>query len=187
MTTPRSERRKYYRINDDVLLHYRVDVSSDDDASPGVQLEVATGAILAEIDRELNHTINRIWARDPDVGRALGLLNRKISVLGSLTAPTESGAESVSYQRTTVNLSGSGIAFEATERLPEGTAVIIEIGLLPSQSSLRLQGRVVASPEAVTNGSGYWTRVEFDEDLDQQEELIRHVVQKQGMLLADNR
>ena len=187
MTPSSSERRKYYRINDDVLLHYHAETNSDEDTSRGVQLEVATGAILAEIDRELNHTINRVWTHDPDVGRALGLLNRKISVLGSLAASAEGGPGPVSYQCTTVSLSGSGIAFEAREALAAGTVVIIEIGLLPSQSSLRLQGRVVASPETVASGSGYWTRVEFDEDLDQQEELIRHVVQKQGMLLADSR
>lgn len=187
MTPPSSERRKYYRINDDVLLHYRVDTSSDEDASRGVQLEVATGAILAEIDRELNHTINRVWTNDPDVGRALGLLNRKISVLGSLNTSSGNSPGPISYQRTTVSLSGSGIAFEASEPLPQGSVIVLEIGLLPSQSTLHLRGRVVALPEPLASGNGYWTRVEFDEDLDQQEELIRHVVQKQGMLLADSR
>ncbi|HBM83214.1 MAG TPA: hypothetical protein DD459_06035 [Halieaceae bacterium] len=186
MTTPSIERRKYYRINDEILLHYRVEAGSEDEDSRGVGVELAAGAILAEIDRELNQTINRVWSADPDVARALGLLNRKISVLGSLAGETESGTGPVSYQHMQVSLSGTGIAFEARELLPENTAVTIEIRLLPSHAPLRLLGKVVATPEPVAEGQGYWTRVEFREDTDQQEELIRHVVQKQGMLLADN-
>ena len=31
----------------------------------------------------------------------------------------------------------------------------------------------------------FWVRVDFDEDLQAQEQLIQHVVQKQGALLAD--
>ena len=31
----------------------------------------------------------------------------------------------------------------------------------------------------------HWVRVDFDEDLQAQEQLIQHVVQKQGALLSD--
>jgi len=181
------ERRKYYRINDEVLLHYTTETPTQAGASEGVNVELAVGSILAEIDLELNHTISRVWAADPDIGRALGLLNRKISVLGSL-ADTAEGEGPTSYQRTQVSLSGSGIAFEATESLPVDTKLVIDIGLLPSHAKLRLNGHVVASPEPLVDHPGhYWTRVEFDDEANQQEELIRHVVQKQGMLLADRR
>jgi hypothetical protein len=33
----------------------------------------------------------------------------------------------------------------------------------------------------------YWVRVGFDDDEQVQEQLIQHVVQKQGALLADNK
>lgn len=188
MTSKDHERRKYYRINDSVLLRYSMLDQRPGGDSADVQVELASGAILAGIDRELNQAINLVWRDHPEIGRALGLLNRKISVLGSLTGGADQD-DARSYSRTRVNLSGSGMAFEAQEKLSPGTRLRLSIGLLPSQTTLLLTGAVVSEPELVTgtDPETYWTRVGFDEDVDAQEDLIRHVVQKQGMLLADER
>ncbi len=186
MTLDSHERRKYYRIDDDVLLHYNVLEQSESGATQAEHVELSAESVLAELDQELNHAINLVWRDLPEVGRALGLLNRKIAIMGALAGATGAEEDPQSYTPTRVNLSGSGLAFEALEAIPEGTALLIRIRLLPSQSSLRLTGCVVGDPERVagTDTARYWTRIRFDGNADAQEELIRHVVQKQGALLS---
>jgi hypothetical protein len=186
---PEHERRKYYRINDVVMLRYEV-IDTDGAASASEEagrVELSTAALLAEIDRELNRSINTVWREHPPTAEALGLLNRKISILAAQALDYEE-AETQSYDDTMVNLSGSGIAFEAREPLAVGTRLRLHLILRPSQVNLAILGTVVASEDRLASSSmPHWIRVDFDEDLQAQEQLIQHVVQKQGALLAEGR
>ena len=85
-----------------------------------------------------------------------------------------------------VNLSGSGIAFESREPLAIGTRLRLSIILRPSRITLSIAGTVIACEDRLTSAAmPHWIRVDFDEDLQAQEQLIQHVVQKQGALLSD--
>lgn len=182
------ERRKYYRINDVVMLRYEV---LDDDS--GVKstargesgLEVSTGTLLSEIDRELNQTINTVWHDSPAIAQALGLLNRKISVIAAQTLEYEQ-SDVQSYDDTMVSLSGCGIAFEAREALSNGDRLRLSVILKPSQITLSIAGTVIGCEERLSSSAmPFWVRVDFDDDLLAQEQLIQHVVQKQGALLSE--
>jgi hypothetical protein len=182
------ERRKYYRINDVVLLRYE---EMSDEASDSPQrgdtggLEISTGSLLAEIDRELNQAINTVWREHPVTAQALGLLNRKISVIAAQALEYEEAGVH-SYDNTMVNLSGCGIAFEAREALHPGARLQLSIILKPSQITLSIAGKVVSCEDRLSSSAmPYWVRVDFDDDLAAQEQLIQHVVQKQGALLSD--
>lgn len=183
------ERRKYYRINDVVMLRYEV-LTHDDPNSQGIEggsgsLEISTGTLLAEIDRELNNSINAVWRDNPTIAQALGLLNRKISVLAAQALDYEE-ADAHSYDDTLVSLSGCGIAFEAREALAEGVRLRLSVILRPSQVTLSIAGTVIGCEQRLSSAAmPYWIRVDFDEDLQAQEQLIQHVVQKQGALLSD--
>jgi hypothetical protein len=186
--TRSAERREYYRINDVVLLRYEFIPESPDDEPTGGEtggLEISTGRLLAEIDRELNQTINTVWRENPSVAQALGLLNRKVSIVAAQAFEyAEAGVQS--YDDTMVNMSGSGIAFESRDAITEGARLRLSIILSPSQVNLSIAGTVVACEERLTSSSmPYWVRVTFDDDLQAQEQLIQHVVQKQGALLSD--
>ena len=186
-----AERRKYYRINDVVLLRYE---TLDAEQEPGnateggsASLEISTGSLLAEIDRELNTSINNVWREHPVMAQALGLLNRKVSVLAAQALGYEE-EEARSYDDTMVNLSGAGIAFEAREALAVDTRLRVSIILRPSQVILSITGTVVSCEDRLTSSSmPFWVRVDFDEDLQAQEQLIQHVVQKQGALLSERK
>ena len=184
----RGERRKYYRINDVVLLRYeRFSEPPDSAASLGGsgKLEVNTGSLLAEIDRELNNSINAIWRENPLIAQALGLLNRKVSVLAAQALGYEE-PDAHSYDDAMVNLSGCGIAFEARQAIPMGERLRLSVILRPSQVTLSIAGTVVGCEERLSSSAmPFWIRVDFDEDPMAQEQLIQHVVQKQGALLSD--
>lgn len=182
------ERRKYYRINDVVLLRYeRFSESREPGASVGGSgsLEVNTGSLLAEIDRELNNSINAIWRENPLLAQALGLLNRKVSVLGAQALGYEE-PDAHSYDDAMVNLSGCGIAFEARQAIDIGERLRLSVILRPSQVTLSIAGTVVGCEQRLSSSAmPFWIRVDFDEDPMAQEQLIQHVVQKQGALLSD--
>ena len=183
------ERRKYYRINDVVLLRYELIPEPPEGQQPPQDtggLEISTGSLLAELDRELNKSINAVWRDSPMVAQALGLLNRKISVIAAQSLEyEESGVHS--YDNSMVNLSGCGIAFEGRQALTPGTRLQLSIILKPSQVTLSIAGAVVSSEQRLASATmPYWIRVDFDDDLQAQEQLIQHVVQKQGALLSDS-
>ena len=186
--TMRGERRKYYRINDVVLLRYeRFSESPEPGASVGGSgnLEVNTGSLLAEIDRELNNSINAIWRENPLLAQALGLLNRKVSVLAAQALGYEE-PDAHSYDDAMVNLSGCGIAFEARQAIDIGERLRLSVILRPSQVTLSIAGTVVGCEQRLSSSAmPFWIRVDFDEDPMAQEQLIQHVVQKQGALLSD--
>lgn len=189
LKAPPAERRKYYRINDVVMLRYEVLSESSTGAGQNMDgesgLEVSTGTLLAEIDRELNQSINTVWQDYPAVAQALGLLNRKISIVAAAAIAYEEG-DVQSYDDTMVNLSGCGIAFEAREALTEGTRLRLSVVLRPSQVTLSIAGTVVGCEDRLNSTTmPYWVRINFDDDAMAQEQLIQHVVQKQGALLTE--
>ncbi|WOJ93323.1 PilZ domain-containing protein [Congregibacter variabilis] len=182
------ERRKYYRINDVVLLRYEIIPEAPAGEQPTEDtggLEISTGSLLAELDRELNKSINAVWRDHPLVAQTLGLLNRKISVVAAQSLDYEE-ASVHSYDNSMVNLSGCGIAFEGRQELAPGTRLQLSIILKPSQVTLSIAGTVVSSEQRLDSAiMPYWIRVDFDDDMLAQEQLIQHVVQKQGALLSD--
>ncbi|MEO0436803.1 MAG: PilZ domain-containing protein [Pseudomonadota bacterium] len=185
---PSQERRKFYRINDVVMLRYEVmEEPPGDMVIVGGEsgLEVSTGTLLAEIDRELNQTINTVWQDHPVVAQALGLLNRKVSIIAAQAIEYEQ-SDIQSYDDTMVNISGCGVAFESREGLAPETRLRLSVILRPSQITLSIAGTVVGCEERLASSTmPYWIRVDFDDDAMAQEQLIQHVVQKQGALLSE--
>jgi len=180
-----TERRQYYRINDVVSLHYEI-ISAGEAGSSGTDttLQLSTLDLLREIDREFNHTVNLLWGDSPATARALGLLNRKISLVAA-TVLDGDDQNALSYDRLKVNLSGCGIAFESGQALPPGARLALHVILHPSQVNLTVRGTVVACEALPASSAPYWIRVRFDDDAGAREEFIRHVVQKQGALLEE--
>ncbi|MEE4277777.1 MAG: PilZ domain-containing protein [Halieaceae bacterium] len=185
------ERRKYYRINDVVMLRYEVlpesGGSGDEALAGGAEVGISTEALLAELDRELNRSINTVWRENPVLAEALGLLNRKIAVVAADILSYEE-KDQHAYDDARVSLSGCGIAFEAREALDPGTRLRLQVILQPSQITLSIAGSVVGCEERMSSTTmPWWIRVDFDEDLQAQEQLIQHVVQKQSSLIAESR
>lgn len=187
--TPR-ERRRYYRVNDVVLLHYEVlsegtaTAASAHKTQQGDNLKLDSAQLLKEIDRELNESIELLWRLQPEMGRAIGLLNRKLAVL-SRALDSDEGF-SLSYDDTPVNVSGCGIAFLAKEPLALDTHLRLQLVLQPSGIEVSLNGSVVGceTHPDYEHPPRWWIRVDFDDDQDAQERLIQHIVHKQADLLA---
>lgn len=176
----KSERRNYYRINDVVGLSYQL-LGSDEEAKPSFSdnLGLSVTSLLSEIDHEFNQATNILWHENPTMAKALGLLNKKLSIIAAHSL--QNGEEAIdSYEEMMVNISGCGMAFDSNEYLPAGTRLQLLIALKPSNTQLQLTGVVVASDNKANDfDKTYSVRINFDENDSVQEQLIQHIVQKQ--------
>lgn len=170
-----AERREYYRIRD-VLPLYHTPVPAPDTGEHPSDAE----AMLARMDAELGDAINQVFRADPVIGQALGLLNRKIAMLGSML-PGRRALDSSQHVPTPVSLSGSGIAFDSSETLPVGARRRLSLLLQPSQVSVQLDCTVLSSEPAENDDRFHRVRLEFDADDIAREQIIRYVVQRQAM------
>jgi hypothetical protein len=178
------ERRDYYRINDTVGLSYVVVEEGEDSPAetPG-EFGMPLTNLIAEIDREFNQVSNALWRENPAVAQAVGLLNKKISMVAAISLQQDHQAVDP-YDEVMVNISGTGIAFNCNESLITGTRLRLSVVLKPSNIYLTFMGDVVAcdKPETEEDEGMYWVRVNIDEDNSAvHEQLIQHVVQKQSV------
>jgi hypothetical protein len=97
------------------------------------------------------------------------------------------------FEATRVSLSGSGIAFDASEQLVGGTRIELQLQLKPALEYLQLLGVVVgcdpvgSSEDTHANAppAARWRlRVDFVECPDEQERLIHHVLDLQAQRLS---
>lgn len=182
------EQRRYYRINDVVMLRYRVIESGrphgGDTDHIATEAGVSSGALLEEIDRELSQSLNAVWQESAAVAQALGLLNRKLSVIAAEALEyEETGAHS--YEDAMVNISGCGMAFGVKVLLEKDTRLQLHLILRPSQTTLAIRGTVIGCDKRLSSAkTPYWARINFDKDQQTQEQLIQHVVKKQRTQLS---
>ncbi len=183
MMTDASDRREYYRIDDVVGLSYKI--LPEDSAEEGTDNESAASLAhdqaLSKVETEVNLLINTLWTENPTTAKALGLLNRKIDLLVSQLSGVHEGQDALlSYANIPVSLSGSGIAFGCNERIEPGHSLELKILLKPSYVAVRLRAKVVGcDASGDKTDSPYWLRASFvGDDLSQQEQIIRHIVQR---------
>ncbi|MFT4823215.1 MAG: hypothetical protein ACI9DH_001120 [Halioglobus sp.] len=175
------ERRNYFRINDTVGLTYST-LEDGEDLIPAASGDTAMPImdLLAEVDQNFNRVTNVLWHEKPAIAQALGLLNRKISIIAAQCL--QPNCDTVDpYEDQMVNISGCGIAFHCSQRLPSDTLLKISTLLKPFNIKLQFTGKVIACEE-LPEGSNqpFWMRVSLDNDnAGAQEQLIQHIVQKQ--------
>ena len=177
------EKRRYFRIDDMIDLSFRV-------LKPQVpELKLSTDIlddieILEMVDAELDTLVNSLWDSDPKYARAIGLLNQKINLLTNQNRPSISELMAQydhQYTDIDVNLSASGMAFDCDVQLEVGSRLEMLLLLKPSVSGVKLRAMVVNSEERQTAGSdSYFTCVQFDVEAKEKEQLIQHIVKRQG-------
>ncbi|HAI96163.1 MAG: pilus assembly protein PilZ [Cycloclasticus sp.] len=173
------ERRRFFRIDDEVALSYRL--ASEEEAIADEKLQVTTDATLSlATELEKMNERSRIHLRhvekeSPEVARYFSFIESKISFLAQhLMKSTDE-----LFKKTTqpVNISGSGILFNADDPLSAGNFIEIKFILRPSLASIKAFSRVVSCH---SEGDLYRVAVEFNRLSDEDRDLlIRHVVKKQ--------
>lgn len=179
--TEQQERRDYFRINDTIGLSYSVIDGSKEKSAKGTDgKKIELESVLTEIDAKFNQAANTVWQENPAVAKALGLLNRKISILAA-RVPQGPDSEAPPHQELLANISGCGMAFHCVDPLTEGTRLNVSVVIKPSHIDVNFTATVIAcKPSPESHAGNYLMRIEIDaESHSAKEQLIQHVVQKQ--------
>ena len=181
MKTVTAERRAYFRIKDEIALSYSVIKDGEDDPHDALgEVELSLLSMLANVDQELNEVINILWRENSTAAQALGLLNRKVSMVAAHVLQDEDCPEK-GYEELTASISGCGMAFESADPVAVDTRLKVSAILRPSNIRVQFTALVVAC-ERLSDipASSYLLRIGIDEDCsDAREQLVQHVVQRQ--------
>lgn len=189
-----SEHRRYFRIDDKVIVGYRVIDEKEKqmgEAELKAGVKPGQGGIRSILSPEtqLNGLINKYMNKDPELGQLLSVLNDKINRQIKVAKPDDKKA----YQAdkpVEVNLSACGIAFNVRQKVEVDTLVVCEMMLLPDFQHLIAYGTLMlCKPEVGASGKTlYRVAIDFDYMLEEaQETLIQHILKKQTSSLKERK
>ncbi|PLX60199.1 hypothetical protein [Sedimenticola selenatireducens] len=139
MNINQNERRQFFRIDDSLSLSYR-QVSSDRLAASieclenEIDSDFTVVSSLAAVSQEMMGTLNKIESSRPEIAAYLKSLDRKIDILGrALMAQT---TELLKQPAQAVNLSATGISFQVSEFIQQGSTLELKLLLTPSYAGI---------------------------------------------------
>lgn len=180
------ERREWMRIEDNLLLEYRLTSDPVELPPPGLPA-VTQEMIAAAVGKPTSDLLTR--SGDILIGSPILPWIRKVDWLLEvmLKAMSTLHPESMAIARvTTVNISGGGISFVSSRQFSAGDRLAMKI-ILPPFTPIQTNARVIrATPQA--GGQGFTIATQFQElSADDQEHIIRYVIQAQAERLRARR
>jgi len=176
------ERRRYYRIEDEVLLSMQLIEQVDiDERLEDFWANEHAFSIRNNYNFQIEQHISdrhKIENQMPELGRYLGVLEKQIDRITDRLIGDEYDKQMVPKK---VNLSAQGISFIAAQAPGHGELVELKLKLLPSGLRLVIVARVVLV-ESDSAGEQDKTRVSLDfENLHEtdREILVKHIHGKQ--------
>ncbi len=184
----RPERRKFFRIDDDVYLEYHrleeADYQQRLTQPPGLRHDSSGLALqLHSLTTQSSNILSQIRKRDPDVGQYLAIIDRKLELLSRALLGSQLGH--ISGPNTHANLSGNGIAFLCGEQLAQDSKLELRLMLFPGNTVVHALGRVIHCLGGLTiSPQPYRIGVEFTHIAEiAREALIRHTLELQSARL----
>jgi len=182
-----SERRRFFRIDDEVGLEYDL-ISEDEYKNAPQELEqikqsaFSLSAEFATLNNEYNPTLNGIRNTHPEIAQYLELLNNKIDAISAHFLEEE--IDDLEENTCMVNLSASGIAFKCEQNLSDNQPLKLRIILLPEKVGVFIYGRVQEKLRSAEQKKQGIVCVDFEHiRYDDQELMIKHNLNKQMQLL----
>ncbi len=187
------ERREYFRIEDEVTLEYRVITESEMECvlfriKDEVPDRFTAAASFASTSRQLNHLLNNLSVKSPDLSMCLQMLDKKLNLLAQLLVAESINIDGEGMRE--VSLSAGGLAFNTERELRVGDLVETRLVLFPSLTGILTVSRVVCCERRgdVEVGMPWRVAVEYqyirepDRDL-----LVKHILTRQAEMLRARR
>lgn len=185
-----SDRREFFRINDTVIVNYKVIEKDDLD---DVMHRIAQGtdddagnekAQLHAIQNAFSHLVEQINHHDRDIARALRMLDDKINLVSQNIQRYLNPVNPDDL--TEANLSGGGIAFMVDEPIAVRGHVELHIQLLPTANTVHALATVVSCEKVLTAPpeKPFLLRMAFTH-MDEQDrnQLVKHTLNRQAEML----
>lgn len=189
-----TERREHFRINDTVLLDYKV---IDHDTAEKLGKRLANPLLedeqqqtqLRSLQTAFTMVTDQINHYDREVARALRLLNEKIDIISRNIHKQQTGEESEN-KTIEVNLSGGGFAFLASDPMEAKTPLAVAIGLQSSHITIDAVAHLIACKQVESDdpATPYLYRLAFTymNEVDRSL-LIKHILTRQAEELRANK
>jgi hypothetical protein len=198
-----SDRREFFRINDTVVVDYKVVAS---ESVPIVARRIAQStdddestekAQLRAIQNAFSHLVDQINHQDREIARALRMLDEKINLVSQSIQRYNNPIDPDDL--TEANLSGGGIAFMVGSPIDIRGHVELHMQLLPTATTIHALATVIscerllgASPEKPFHLRMVFTHMD-DQDrnllvkhtLNRQAEMLRGGMASEGMSLRE--
>jgi hypothetical protein len=185
-----TERRRYFRIDDEVILAWRNLTTEEKNMRlqqfmlGEIEYPDATRLYLS-LESDINSLVQLLHPKDPQVAKAISLLNRKINLV-SRGAPTSATQHTLLEQQAEpVNISACGIAFMADQPLPLWGDIQIEMILIPEKTYILCYGVIVGCEHVAKRFRVNVDFVAMRED--DRERLIQHIMVKESEGLRNRR
>ena len=178
----KDERRKYFRIIDEIDVNYRVVDNVEDDADVSA---ISHG--FEKINADIKTALDDLGDEQATLARGLTLLNKKLDMMIAVAELETTQAQLAAYQSEEVSISACGIAFPAQDQLANDTVLDLSLYLHASEQRIAIRGQVVGcQPIESQEPNKYCLRVEFiDVDESTREDLIQYILQRQRYLLKN--
>ncbi|MDQ2076339.1 PilZ domain-containing protein [Marinimicrobium sp. ABcell2] len=177
-TVERDERRRYFRIADQVGVIYRLSTELSKAA------ESQPDATLAACNASIERLLSELAPHEPQWAELIQCLNAKIDRVSQLAEESAPNGPR-EHELYPVNISACGLGLRLERALPKAALVDLDLLLFPERRRYQIAAEVVAcAPE----GDSWYVRFDFVElDSVVQEELIQHIVRRQCELLRQTR
>ena len=186
------ERRRYFRIEDTVLIHLEV-LTSNELAQKETELKrinLRMPKQLSDTENELQLLIAKLRIQNPQFAEAIELLNVKFNILKQLQPERFVRGDGLEESAREVSISACGIAFESQTFLEVDRMVYLDITLLPTDTHIMTLAKVVGC-DAVTGekvDNSWSLRLDYyNMPLEDEELLVQHIVRRQGRLISAQR
>lgn len=143
MVNQGNERRRYFRVNDLVGIHYRFLSESERDSAITAQ-PTNLQTVLGQLENEITCTLESIKSSSPDVYHVLDLFNQKINLAFGHGIADQSLDAGMSVRACQVNISACGIAFPSAEAAQLNQYVELDLTLYPSNLRVQLVAAVIS-------------------------------------------
>ena len=187
------ERRRFFRVSDTISLSFRPVAEQEIAARKELfeqehESDFMIMGSLAAVTQQMSGVLHKIESSDPDIANYLKALDSKIDLLGR--AFLSRYFDLADQPERFVNISASGISFNAAERVAPGTFIELKLLLQPSFTGILIYGEVVSCEKSDLSNcdANYTLRVDFTHiNSSDQDVLIRHVIKRQSKLLREKR
>jgi len=177
-----TERRRFFRINDDIFLEYDV-LNENEYSNAQEELDAikhtafSMSAEFATLNNEFHPLLNNIKQNTPDIAQYLELLNQKIDALSQHLLESQISADD---KKVSANLSASGIAFRSKTPFNTGQGLRLRIVLFPEKVGIMVFGRVMHCDSEKDIHNEHLISVDFEHiRYEDQELMIKHNTNKQ--------
>ncbi len=184
-----TERRRYFRIEDEIVLVYRPvspeDVPDSENFPRQMADQFSITSTLEFLTQESQAQLRSIQREYPEVAGFLQTLERKIDVLAQALLTRNNPLLDQPTRK--VNLSAAGLAFDTGQAMSEGSVLELKMVVPPALVGIMTFGRVVYCRKN-EDGPDYRVGVDFLSMREQDREfLIRHVVKRQLSKLREQK